>query len=108
MLADYLEWRQEQTKGQWLHGRHVLELGCGTGLVGLVAAHQPCQQLVMTDGEAAVVSLAKFNLTQQSQQQLQTEAVSVEHFSWGDVSSTERMIQLFPQKFDIIVAADVW
>lgn len=38
VMVDYMLWKQNQTQGLFLQGKKVLELGSGTGLVGLAVA----------------------------------------------------------------------
>ena len=40
-------------------GKRVLELGCGTGLPGIVAARLGASRLVLTDGTVEVLARAK-------------------------------------------------
>ena len=45
---------------QGLHGKTVLDIGCGTGVVGIVAALLGAN-VVATDGDETVVDLARRN-----------------------------------------------
>ncbi|KAI9312864.1 nicotinamide N-methyltransferase-like protein [Dichotomocladium elegans] len=38
VMVDYILWKQHVTQGQFFQGKRVLELGAGTGLVGLAVA----------------------------------------------------------------------
>lgn len=50
------------TDRTWLSNQHVLELGCGTGLVSLTAAAAGAASVTATDGNPVVVELAARNL----------------------------------------------
>ena len=91
-----------------LQGTAVLELGCGTGAVGLYAAALGASKVTLTDGgPAALLSLARANAADPGNVELwsgregATSAdVSVEAFSWGSPTGPLG-------RFDWILAADV-
>lgn len=51
VMINYLIWKNQQLEGQLFQGQKIVEIGSGTGLVGLAIAKlcPSIQQLVMTD-----------------------------------------------------------
>lgn len=61
-------------------GNRVIELGCGPGLVGVVAAHLEPKSVVITDGDPASVALTKRNI---EVNELPGDVCSAEEYLWG-------------------------
>lgn len=78
--------------------KRVLELGCGTGLCGLVASKLfPLKFCLATDGDEATVQLASKNFRLNK---IPSELYACEKHLWGEPG-------LFTQEFDIILACDI-
>ena len=86
-LAHYLGQRP------WLHGKRVLELGCGLGLVSVVAAWQGARVLC-TDYEPDALAFARHNARRNACQRIQFRLVD-----WRRPALRRR--------YDCILAADV-
>lgn len=94
-------------------GQRILELGCGTGLAGCVAALCNAKHVCMTDFNDDALSNAQFNVTENG-----CTVVDVEDKSSGEtVSSSNREVSFMKLdwrdpnlpnqlRFDIIIAAD--
>ncbi|KAJ0394093.1 hypothetical protein P43SY_001055 [Pythium insidiosum] len=84
-----------------LHGKRVIELGCGPGLVGIVAAHLGAASVLVTDGDEASVALTSANISLNG---LDAGAhCRAERYLWGDTSAM--VTQDAP--FDVILGADI-
>jgi len=96
LLMDYLVEDCALLKGD---GRRVVELGCGLGLAGLVAAallgETKGSEVVLTDGDAGVVARA---CASAESAQL-TSTVSCAVHRWGEAHDLGR--------FDVVLAAEV-
>ena len=96
LLMDYLVEDCALLKGD---GRRVIELGCGLGLAGLVAAallgETKGSDVVLTDGDAGVVSRARAS----AQSAHLTTTVSCAVHRWGEAHDLGR--------FDVVLAAEV-
>jgi predicted nicotinamide N-methyase len=90
-------------------GKSVLELGAGSGLVGLVAARLGAERVVISDGDQTSVDLAVENLEDNGY--ASTESISATRLLWGEGEHAEAFkanARLSPTDgFNIIVAADV-
>ncbi|CAG8570681.1 9490_t:CDS:2 [Racocetra fulgida] len=79
----------------------ILEIGTGTGLVGLTCAMIGCLNVLLTDYHLNVLSNVAYNI---NLNQLQN-VVKVEKLDWKDIANGVE--PEFQQKFDIIVGADI-
>ena len=88
VLADVMDER-----GQQLHGRKILELGCGVGLPGLVAQQQGAY-VVQTDHDALALALCRHNAAL-------NRITGVEQFvgDWQDWTHAQR--------YDLVIGADI-
>ena len=88
VLADVMDER-----GQQLHGRKILELGCGVGLPGLVAQQQGAH-VVQTDHDALALALCRHNAAL-------NRITGVEQFvgDWQDWTHAQR--------YDLVIGADI-
>ena len=72
-----------------LQGKHVIDLGGGTGILSIGAALLSAKTVVCTDGEDSVVSLARDNIVRASHQlaevqDVKSDSISTEHSSTKD------------------------
>jgi ETFB lysine methyltransferase len=86
-LARYL-WRTVDVRGL-----HVLELGCGLGLVGVIASRKGAV-VTLTDYEAAALTFARYNIMHNGCQQ-----ALIRHLDWHHSTLTDR--------YELIVASDI-
>ena len=84
---------------QLVRARNVLELGSGTGVVGLLAASVGAR-CVLTDASDAALLLCKHNLQLNGLQ----HSVKVAQLCWGDDDTP--LAQASPSAFDVIVGSD--
>ncbi|CAG8572806.1 7999_t:CDS:2, partial [Scutellospora calospora] len=84
-----------------IQSKFILEIGAGTGLVGLTCAMIGCSNVLLTDYHLNVLSNVVYNV---NLNQLQN-SVKVEKLDWEEIANcVEQKLQ---QKFDIIVGADI-
>ena len=99
-------WPSAATMCRWLctqdlSGRHVLELGCGCGGVGLYAAALGAASSLLTDnGEDELLQTASGNIGR-NHRLLTTSAVEVKYHCWG-----ERDL-ILPPRLDFVLGSDV-
>ncbi|KAJ7591388.1 putative methyltransferase-domain-containing protein [Mycena floridula] len=79
-----------------LAGKHVVELGSGTGLVGLVAAQLGAKQVSITD-RSPLLPIMEQNIAMNHL----SSSVHATELNWG-----ETIPDAIPEKIDLIVAAD--
>ncbi|KAG7394217.1 hypothetical protein PHYBOEH_005472 [Phytophthora boehmeriae] len=84
-----------------IHGKTVIELGCGPGLVGVVAAHLEPKKVVITDGDPASVELTQRNIEVNS---LSAEECTAEKYLWGDL---DHHLVSKTDYYDVILGADI-
>ncbi|KAG1693119.1 hypothetical protein DVH05_023898 [Phytophthora capsici] len=87
-----------------VEGNRIIELGCGPGLVGVVAAHLKPKSIVITDGDPASVALTQRNIQVNN---LSGEVCTAEEYLWGDLEH-----HLVPkvgghEHYDVILGADI-
>ncbi|KAE9002685.1 hypothetical protein PR003_g19236 [Phytophthora rubi] len=85
-------------------GNRVIELGCGPGLVGVVAAHLEPKNVVITDGDPASVALTQHNIRVNG---LSEDVCTAEEYLWGDLE--HRLVPKAdgPGHYDVILGADI-
>ncbi|CAI2164305.1 16348_t:CDS:2 [Funneliformis geosporum] len=85
----------------------ILEIGTGTGLVGLTCAKLGCPKVILTDYHPRVLSNVAYNV--QSNQLDST--VHVEKLDWEEIAYGEKKSPISDnisrEKFEIIVGADI-
>ncbi|CAG8837732.1 2418_t:CDS:2, partial [Gigaspora margarita] len=79
----------------------ILEIGTGTGLVGLTCAMIGCPSVLLTDYHLNVLSNVAYNVNLNQLQNI----VKVEKLDWKEVANGVK--QELQQNFDIIVGADI-
>ncbi|GMF35510.1 unnamed protein product [Phytophthora fragariaefolia] len=87
-----------------VRGNRVIELGCGPGLVGVVAAHLEPKSVVITDGDPASVALTRRNIEVND---LPEDVCTAEEYLWGDLE--HRLVPKTdgPAYYDVILGADI-
>ena len=88
-----------------VRGSSVLELGCGTGAVGLFAAALGARRVLLTDGgPEALLALARSNVEAARRAELLEAGAEVEVASlvWGDASAAEATA-----RHDLVLGSDV-
>ena len=60
----------------------MLELGCGTGLTGIIACKTGVQSILMTDYHDRVIENAKINLNANG---VSSSLATVKNLDWNDV-----------------------
>lgn len=84
-------------------GRHVLELGCGLGLCGLLASLlNPKGVVVLTDGDELTMEKLAVNVEENTVRN--GCAVMARTLLWGN---HQELVIEFPDLFDLVLAADV-
>jgi len=97
-LAKFFVWTKVQSVGTApIHGSRVLELGAGTGVLGLTLASQKAR-VTMTDFQLQTCRSMQCGINANNL----ASAADVRFLEWGDESS-----YLLQETFDLIVAADV-
>ncbi|KAJ8658874.1 hypothetical protein O0I10_005256 [Lichtheimia ornata] len=97
VMVDYMLWKQNQTQGLFLQGKKVLELGSGTGLVGLAVA-KGCANvdtMVITD-QIPMMHLMSQNITLNKLD----GRVQAKILDWGEPISSDIPVP------DVILASD--
>lgn len=92
-------------------GQSVLELGAGSGLIGLVGARLGADRVVITDGDQISVDLAVGNLEDNGYISEEGGRTVATRLLWGEGEHSDAFksnTSLYPAEgFNIIVAADV-
>jgi hypothetical protein len=89
-------------------GRRVLELGCGVGLVGLVAAGLGAHSVTLTDQVTFMAernAAVNFPRASTSDNAIGSPRVAVQRLQWGDAEGVAALLEGGP--FDVILAADI-
>jgi predicted nicotinamide N-methyase len=94
-----------------MSGQSVLELGAGSGLIGMVGARLGAERVVITDGDQISVDLAAGNLEENGYTSEEGGRTVATRLLWGKGEHSDAFksnASLFPTEgFNIIVAADV-
>lgn len=81
-----------------IYGKNVLELGCGVGVVGIVAALEGAKVL-MTDYEEDALKFTRMNIEKNFTQAMLDPLVEVMYLDWRTPALSE--------KFDLIIGSDL-
>ncbi len=81
-----------------IYGKSVLELGCGVGVAGIVAALEGAKVL-MTDYEEDALKFTRMNIEKNFTQEMLDSLVEVMYLDWRTPTLSE--------KFDLIVGSDL-
>ena len=95
VLSSYL-----QTHSSLIEGRDVIELGCGTGVCGIVACKLGARRVLVTDYFPVVVTNAAYNLHLNGCDLV----ASIRDLDWQAVEDDERWP--IADKFDVVLASD--
>ena len=86
--------------------RSCLELGCGTGLSGILISRQRPKRLVLTDGNSETLDNLRFNLAVNAVAvDTADAAVLCSHFNW-EVEPDSIALEILAD-VDVVVAADI-
>jgi len=90
-----------------LFHKSIIELGAGTGLVGLSALLYQCNLLVSTDGDEKLLDLTLLNIQRNTEANRERVRGSyeVKPLFWGNVAHMEEVSKYGP--FDYIVCSDI-
>ena len=93
-------------RGAALAGQHVLELGAGCGLAGLVAAHFAPASVTLTDNEPEVLAILSLNAARHAPP---GAACRCEDLDWGSAAAHARLAAASGgrARWRVILAADV-
>ena len=108
----------ERNADTCLVGKTLVDLGCGTGAVGLAAAAFGAKHVVLSDADsAATVSTENGYQSSSVLEELRgnvalnparvQSVVSVEELQWGNAEHIAALLRRWPGGFDTIVASDV-
>tara|TARA_B110001452_G_scaffold197854_1_gene167795 strand:- start:341 stop:1111 length:771 start_codon:yes stop_codon:yes gene_type:complete len=116
--APYLIRHLSRHRERLLHGRTVIDLGAGTGAVGLAAAAYGARHVVLSDidstasmathqgwEERSTLEALAENVTQLNR--WATDTVSVAELRWGDGEHLAALRKAWPHGFDTVVASDL-
>lgn len=84
---------------QFVENTRVVEIGCGTGIVGLISAGGISSYLVLTDGNIDAVAIAAQNVKQLTSA-ANFSKISCRELLWGSRSDVDKMLESFIDIFD--------
>lgn len=84
-----------------LKGKRTIELGSGTGLLGIVLSSLGCATTVVSDLSSALALIQRNVLENGSL------SVSVRELSWGDSTHISAVLAEFGPSFDLIIGTDI-
>jgi predicted nicotinamide N-methyase len=99
LMSKWFEKMQHETN--FLSGKRVIELGSGTGLLGLICAKLGASLVVLTDLPVLLQTMQQNIERNQLQQQCVARALN-----WNDAQGVESLLKEFGT-FDYVVASDV-
>ncbi|KAI8367052.1 putative methyltransferase-domain-containing protein [Blakeslea trispora] len=97
VMIDYLIWKNAQLNGELFKDQTIVELGSGTGLVGIAIAKicSQVRQVILTD------QLAMMKLMNENIQLNQLSSVSATVLNWGEPILNPSVLEA-----DVIIASD--
>jgi nicotinamide N-methyltransferase len=100
-------WLCDRDRGRWLENKHVLELGSGTGLLGLVAARLGAASVTLTDLPSEL-DLLRANVAL-NDDDAASSPTRVEPLVWGDETGMLQLIDRarLPSGFDVVLCCDL-
>jgi nicotinamide N-methyltransferase len=100
-------WLCDRDRGRWLENKHVLELGSGTGLLGLVAARLGAASVTLTDLPSEL-DLLRANVAL-NDDDAASSPTRVEPLVWGDETGMLQLIDraCLPSGFDVVLCCDL-
>ena len=112
-------WLCDRDRGRWLEKKHVLELGSGTGLLGLVAARLGAASVTLTDLPSEL-HLLRANVARNEKRNAAFSAPTfVKPLVWGDEAGMLELIDARPvsnadcdrddrtKGFDVVLCCDL-
>jgi nicotinamide N-methyltransferase len=105
-------WLCDRDRGRWLENKHVLELGSGTGLLGLVAARLGAASVTLTDLPSEL-HLLRANVARNEKRAAAFSAPTfVKPLVWGDEAGILELIDARPVPgfvpgFDVVLCCDL-
>lgn len=110
----YATWDAAVLTARWLlrhspcvAGKHVLELGAGTGVVGLAAAAASARSVVLSDYLPQIVSRLQDTLSVNGQLAGAACALDARELDWDLLRTPEDVASLGLDKIEVIVASEV-
>jgi predicted nicotinamide N-methyase len=88
-----------------LMNQKIIELGAGTGLVGIAALVHSCKLLVSTDGDESLLELTRLNIQRNTEGREITGSFHVSPLYWGNTDQMQEVSKHGP--FDYIVCSDI-
>lgn len=85
-----------------LAGKSCLDVGCGTGFIGLLASLAGCRETVLSDCEEKALSLARVNLEANPEVARDDHSVRVAQLAWGSKPVDET-----GGVFDVVLLSEV-
>jgi SAM-dependent methyltransferase len=106
LLTRLLDLLAQEERG-FFNGKTVLELGCGTALTTIAASKLGAVEVISTDGNEEVISLAKQNLENNnifpgSSSNTSAQRGEVHYLKWGSLDAVD-----FYESADIVIGSDL-
>lgn len=83
-------------------GKRILELGCGTGLCGIVAARLGAREVTLTDGNSDLLERVESNIAANLPNVPSSVDVRVRQLPWGEFVDSD-----LRGAYDVVLASDV-